>query len=818
MVQGVRAIFVRKFCANDVPRVVNDALGQLRDKAAPLLQEVAEDLPAPVAPDGSGRRVDLRQGAVGWFGGLLQQGFATGQAAELLDKIAQGIPSEVRELPGGGVQLASMATEHPAELALDVFLQGASLAGLRTLSAAGVEALGPELLSLSMRQAALNVSAEIGFTATAGLASAGAADVSARRLLGVRGEWLFEGRRPLEELRDRFQLHLSLENLSAGARVGLLLDDARVQELTRGQSWYDTKCMRGMVQNASVTGVDVLVTVPRFVWNSKSRSVGALETDLDAAINSVLGYLNVPQMRPTVSRMVQSVAAGKVRDVVNAQLQGILADSDDSECDPKYGFQQMQLFYVLAFAGGVSVLAACAAWLLGKAFVPAGGAGQGTRASCQGAVILLAMASACLQQCGLLALPLRAAMRFRSGDPRDDIFGNVFLMGLADPIGRVDGFLAVALVAVGVSATRALCVALAAATGFSPKASRLALRLAGFGGWGFALTAILATTQVVAFHISILTFGDSSLVLGAMLGGCVYLQLLGLYLCDAASVAVLRQCGADRPLAEDGPAAVVRGEGGLAGQPGSQTAGALAASVAPPLGLMASGLAGVLAVLPFLPWIPLWAQEWGGLVGEVATYQSQEAHRVVSLADVLANQGFLVNPGPLQVGARVMQLFVLLHTLVAPAAHASLAVAVGMQLRGRASAEASSELLSVHLVGGLELMRMWSAADVFAIAVMVSVADLGNELAMMRQQMCSAVEPVLPVTGMTCFEVDCVARPGLAALLVWGLASRLLAELSAHRPLRRLRLRGGGVGAAAGGPAACDAAASAEVELGRSFG
>mmetsp|Transcript_89150 Transcript_89150/g.249132 ORF Transcript_89150/g.249132 Transcript_89150/m.249132 type:complete len:95 (-) Transcript_89150:52-336(-) len=82
---------------------------------------------------------------------------------------------------------------------------------------------------------------------------------------------------------------------------------------------------------------------------------------------------------------------------------------------------------------------------------------------------------------------------------------------------------------------------------------------------------------------------------------------------------------------------------------------------------------------------------------------------------------------------------------------------------------------------------------------------------MMRQQMCSAVEPVLPVTGMTCFEVDCVARPGLAALLVWGLASRLLAELCAHRPLRRLRQR---ASAAAADAEAC-ASAAAEAELGQ---
>ncbi|CAK0904581.1 unnamed protein product, partial [Prorocentrum cordatum] len=106
--------------------------------------------------------------------------------------------------------------------------------------------------------------------------------------------------------------------------------------------------------------------------------------------------------------------------------------------------------------------------------------------------------------------------------------------------------------------------------------------------------------------------------------------------------------------------------------------------------------------------------------------------------------------------------------------------------------------------------RARSAADVFAVAAAVSVTELGSELAMMRQQMCSTVELVLPPT-VRCFELDGRVRPGLVLLLVWGLASRLLAELCAHRPLRRLRQR---ASAAAADAEAC-ASAAAEAELGQ---
>lgn len=803
---------IKDFCETSAPSFINKALAQLRDQAAPLLREVAEDLSAPVAPAGSGPRVDLRHGAVGWVSGLLQQGFATGQVTELLDRISQdtGFRSEIHELPGTGVQLANMAMEHPADMTLNVFLQGAGVAGLRTLSVAGAEAVGPEMVAVSMRQAALNLSAEIGLKAATG--AAGAGDRPARQLLAGGGGRLSAAaaaERLMEELLDRFQLHLALENLTAGARVGLLLDEDRVRELTRGQSWYDTTCMRGMVQNVSVTGVDVLVTVPRFVWSSVGRSSGALEVDIDAAINSLLGYLNVPQMRPTVSRLVQSVAAGKVRDAANVQLQGVLANVTDSECTPKNGFQQMPLFYVLAFAAGIAVLAAGAFWRWSKVFERLREGARPLRAKSEGlAVALLALASFCLQQCGLLALPLRAALRFRSGDQRNDIFANVFVLELADPIGRIDGFLLVAVASVVLGAARALLAALA---GLDPKASRWALRLAAFGGCGYSLTAILASTQVVAFHISILTFGDSSMELGCFLGVCVYLQLLGLYLCDVATLVVLKRCGADRPLGEEKPA-TTSGEGNTAGHPlAPEAVGALAASAAPPRGAMAVGLAGVLAMSLVVPWITLWSQEWGGVVGRVATYQAQDLQRYVSLADVIASEGFLLNTGPLELGARVMQLFVLLHVLAAPVVHAVLAVAVGMRLRGcarplasatctsgRGSLEASSgeppKLPSRHLVRGLELARMWSGADVFAVAVAVSVTELGAELAMMRQQMCSTVDPMLPDT-VGCFELDGRVRPGLAVLLAWGLASRLLAELCAHRPLRRLRLRASAVAA-----------------------
>ncbi|CAK0829509.1 unnamed protein product, partial [Prorocentrum cordatum] len=127
---------VKDFCESAAPGFINKALTQLRDQATPLLTEVAEDLPAPVAPASSGPRVDLRRGAVGWVTGLLQQGFATGQVTELMDRLSKrsGARSEIHEFPSTGVQLASVAMEHPADMTLDVFLKGAGVAGLRTLS------------------------------------------------------------------------------------------------------------------------------------------------------------------------------------------------------------------------------------------------------------------------------------------------------------------------------------------------------------------------------------------------------------------------------------------------------------------------------------------------------------------------------------------------------------------------------------------------------------------------------------------------------------------------------------------------------------
>ncbi|CAK0858166.1 unnamed protein product, partial [Prorocentrum cordatum] len=593
-------------------------------------------------------------------------------------------------------------------------------------------------------QAALNLSAEIGLKATTG--AEGAGDEPSWQLLaggGGRLSMAAAAERLLVELLDRFQLHLALENLTAGARMSLLLEEDKVLEMTRGQSWYDTKCIRGMA-------------------------------DIDAAINSLLGYLNVPQMRPTVSRLVRSIAAGKVRDAANVQLQGLLANVIDSECSPKYGFQLMPLFYVLALAGGAAVLAAGACWRWARvverpregALLPRAKA-EGLR---QRAVVLLALASACLQQCGLLAMPLRR-QRCASGAATR------------------------ATTSSRTCSSPALRAGLAARQGRRLRARRRSGRRGRHRQGAMRRTGGLWRAEGVA--VGVPPRGLRGLGLRPdrhphLYPGCglphqhpelrgklhgargharrLRLSLLGLYLCDAATMVVLGRCGADRPLAEDGTAA---------GQHlASEAVGALAVSTAPPRGAMAVGLAGLLAMALVVPWITLWSQEWGGVVGQVATYQSQDLQRDVSLdlpADVFANQGFLVNPGPLELGARVMQLFVLLHVLAAPAAHAALAVAAGVQLRGRGpledSAGETTRLPSKHLVRGLELARMWSAADVFAVAAAVSVTELGSELAMMRQQMCSTVELVLPPT-VRCFELDGRVRPGLVLLLVWGLASR----------------------------------------------
>jgi len=481
------------------------------------------------------------------------------------------------------------------------------------------------------------------------------------------------------------------------------------------------------------------------------------------------------------------LAAGQMRNATNNVLAAWLAAPAQQPCKPKFGVGSYPVYTILSLVGGMAVLAA-ALFLVWW---------QSSRRPLnpERVAFLLAFAGLCLLGGGLLGYPFRAAVRLHNGNAADSLAGdsiiNMFVLDLRDPWGPMPGAVAITAMQCILGASRLVLLMAAVKVSFQRHLASGIRVLAAIGGWDLGVVYLFAGTQVTSFYALIVKFGGSFADMGVQLNPGFYLHALGIYLCDVATLLVYRKCVDPK-------------------QEGTVNVGCQMLMHKRHFALL--GLVLGLILLLAAPWLTLWKHSYGGVLGTAFHFQSSTSERALTLADIISRQGEVLNPGPAGFGAFALQFFLLVHVIVAPIAHAVLALCVGLKLRGwspdarevacQAGASTHSSFMSIlssQPVGQqpglpvwtqqlLVLMRMWAGADAFSITMWVVVPELGRQLAMMSAQGCDSLAPLLDRLGSRCNVIATdLAAPGLPMLFLGGLLVRISAEVYAHGPLRSLQ-------------------------------
>lgn len=755
LLQGLLRTTICSRVEEAMPGALSKLAAQARAEVEPFIKRLPGDLDPPALPPAAGRPLDLRSsGQLAFVHHLLQQGLQTGDLARLIDHATNGTGAVSRTMGQDGVKLASVDIAYPLKLSMGLVVEGAGVEGVHTIDELDLLATDSAGLSFVFGQRRLNISTSI--RALTSLPSGPGATQTALSTKSL-----------IDTLMERFRLRLALSNLNVAIHTDLLINQGRLVYLDEGTVWYSPACVPSLVQNVSVLGVDVRVTVEEFEWVSTVAPSAQLEADFDRSVNNLLRYLNAPMMQPTVSRLVRSLAAGRMRDAANEQLQAWLARPSTTPCILDRGMGSPGGAGLLAAVGIACCLAAavlarwawCSPRLVGKR--------PGRHCAA-----LLASGGLCLFFSGFLDYPFRAGMRMHGGGDGkagQDIIQYVYVMDLKDPMGPMPGAVAATTASILFAVARVSAVVAAATIGPGPILGRCIHCSAALGSWGLVLPYIFAGTQITSFYARILQFGDAFLDMGVQINAGFYLACLGLYLCDAATLAAYNQCSAKTPQA-------------LCGSRSAPSRSALAA------------LALALAALLVAPWLKLWSHRYSGLMGSAMHFQAGGLTRSTSIMDILGStQDWLLDPRDIAVGAYLIQLFLVVHVVVAPAAHAALALYVGASLRLRRPVAAlpvgtaccpAAEARTHYLGYALLLTRMWSGADAFAATMFAVVPDLGGQLWMMSREACDQIQPALDRAGEECNAMASNFNAGLAVLFAAGLAVRLLAEVCAHRPLR----------------------------------
>jgi len=838
--QGAIGSLVCPMVKSQVPATLNKVLTQVRTMATPYIQNIPDDLDPPKAPDGAGATYDLRDvKPLSFMHSLAQQGLETGGLSELVRHVGHGKDSAEFQMGAHGLQIVQADLTVPANLSLEVWLKSAGLEGVGTIDQLDIASQDKAVVGINLGQRHLNVSTKIRtltmetqLKGSDGLMVARSPSNSLTKLLASVAEYLVEN----------FELRLHLSDLHLKTLVGVLVDKNQTDYLVDGSSWYLGSCLPTVIQNASVMHMDLQVVVDQFRFESVVSSPDQLEEEFDNCVNSILGYVNAPQMRPTVSRLVQSMAAGSARDLGNSVIQTMLAQ-DHGKCTSEVGFGWWTGFYGITVLGAACVLAAFGsllAWMwcadakrLGRCFAA-----------------LLAAGGMLLLPGAVLGHPFGAVFRTHDGAAsggyagQDTLF-NMYVLEASDLVKYMPG--TVAIMAISTMLWGARMMAVIGLAVWNPPTSRLSkfVRVsAALGGWGLAMLYMLTVTQVVSFYARVIQFGNAWMDMGIALRPSFYLIPLAFVLCDLASVVVYRTCQASR-------LEVVKYE-------------------EPPSRAVLVCLAVSLMVLVVSPFFTLWTHNYSGLMGNVIHYQYGGLSRQVSVWSVLANaQEWLANPGEIGVGVYIVMAIIVVNIVVAPVVNAALSLYVAVRLRmhgrghfqlemsftpwlpecstygidpsftrgntvtssfTRETAEAgplpnvtsdtrlptSFDTFGEHLptmesgatfqtlpnqatfagtahvqhgkvnrlAWALVVARMWSGADAFAVCMAIIVPELGNQLRFMSMQACVPMKPMLDKLNTECNKLSSELNFGLLFLFLAAFAARILSELAAHGPLR----------------------------------
>jgi len=768
------------FCAavkDNLRQTLKVILPQARNFTASLISNIPGGLDPPSVPAGAGPTYDLRTSKPAkWVHSLLQQGLETGDLGRLVERVSNGKDSATMKLGETGLSVANISVPHPVNISVNVFAETAGLEGMHTIDQADLSVQDKGQLGLLLSQAHLNVSLGLRtlVRATEGSSDAGMDNVA----LEMFGQ-------AIDSLLEKFSLRLALSDLHVAGQTGLLIDQNRLDYLDVGSSWYDPQCMPSMMQNASIMSMDVQVVVDEFTFVSAAETPTQLEADVARSVNNVLGYLNTPMMRPTVTRLVRAIAAGQARDMINNQLQALLVGTPNSTCTSEVGFGSWVAYDISGILGACACLAAVivlVAWVWRRGTV-------GSNHPALRVAAFLAAAGLCFQMGGLLGWPFRAGIRTHDGsavgEPGEDTIVYMYVLEVSDVIFKMPGVAAATTFGVLLSSTRMLAVVNIALCGLNAYLARFVRWSIALGGWGMIMPYMFAFTQIPSFYARIVQFGQVWIDMGVQINAAFYVVILGLYLCDGASLMVYSRCSA-------------------------ATAKAPQVAKRPPRFALL-GLAAALAALLAAPWFTLWTHSYSGVVGTVIHYQNGGYTRPISIAMVLSHsQDWLLNPSELGIGIYIMQFIMVVHAVLAPVLHAVLALYVGITLRWQGPIEAvaavqparggqisdagsSASFLSTSAEAKvpfrrtgylLVLARMWSGADAMAAAMVLIVPDLTAQLNFMSAQACDPMDPMLTQLHKGCNVLTSEFNGGLLVLFLAGLAVRIFAELCAHGPLR----------------------------------
>jgi len=790
--------FLRSLICNQVKREFSKAVDAILKDAEALLREVPPDLEPPESPSAAGPAVDLRDaGALIFLQELVGDGISTGGLGRLLDRITGGTGRKRVRVGASGAEVVHIDLKTPVPLRMSAYLDEVSVAGLDSLVGAHVDVSDRDQFTFMLRQRRFHLATW--FRADAALNAVSPEDGKPVLWKSAAGALL-----------ARFGVRLGLSNIKVGGRIGLLADKQRTDELLEGTSWYEDTCFPSMIQNLSVMRLDVRFAVDDHIWQSDIDFKDALEADFSRSINSLSRLFNKPAMRPTMSRLLRGIVAGPIRDAINDQIQDKLSQHAAAECENILGNGS-----VVAFALFCGLAACCVPGVfLARRTArrsPAAAAAAADRRS----ILYTAVAALCLIVGGLLAWPMRAAVRMHAA-------GRSWLMYIyALDFLESGDYMPVACAVIGLSllfAIARLLVVMAATMatpGTPPKIANELRWASAMGAWQYGFVFFVVGPQLSSFYIKILKFGTTYMDLGAQVNNGFYVCLLGLILAEYATLAARFET---LPRPTTPIAAGVRG---------------------PPV-LALLGLLVCLVALVLTPWVTLWTHHYSGALNVVMRYDEHRWDQPISIASLfnVVHDRDLNRSSLFGAGDFILQAVFFVLVVLAPVAHTALALVVGSSLRSRAavaaavptsqdvmlverrpsrgrsngSSRADPEALaqptaqagrrcvssgssgrapappkaavSPRLRRALLVMRALAGADAFAACMLLIVPDLGSQLDMMTRRPCRPLEPTLERIDVECMVLTSSVSMGLPLLLIIGLGSRLLAEVSAHAPLR----------------------------------
>jgi len=779
------------------PPIITDMITKAREQLQDLLKyDNIADLDPPAAPSGGGKIYNLTEsGGLAFAHHLLQQGLQSGDLGSLIQRITTARGDLSVAVPGG-TPVNHVSLRHPFGLDMDVYLERLGIQGVHTIEAVDMQAVSARDLEISMKQETFQATISLMTEST----PVALPTVPPRLKVREASSNVQIMRRLAQVLVEKFTLFIDLSNLKLSGRLGVLADEQQVTELFETQSWYAMDCLPSLIQNISVRGIDVDITIDGFKWVSPGHAPDEIEADFDKSVTNIMSFVSDPRMRPLVTRLLKATAAHKVREVANEQLQSQLANYSATMCNPKLGLGDDHLYQ--SFSLGATIAAGLAAfaftvqgcaWILRKTRLQ-------DRQCCSvtlrmimhgnwGAAFLVLL-SGCMLFAGFLGHPFRAAVRLHDGTKpagQQDTLLYLFVLGAEDGGRTPAGVLCVLLSSVVLVSARQIAVTMAA-LGLFPQKSGAAVRyLTAIAGWDTAAVLIIVGTQIMSFYVKFISFGDSYADMGAQLNPSFYMQAAGLLCLDAASLAVYRACCVQsaRKIADSGIQPVDLQE-------------------ARPRVWAFLLLLATMAGFVLLPWLPLYTHRYSGIVGNAMHYQSEIKYRTISLDYMIGNApALMLNTLWHDVGVFMIRGLLIVPLIAAPLAHAFLACVVGVMVRRRMAAfTAPRDTLSVVRLTtatkscGLPVTllvwaRMWAAADAFAMFMLVYVPELADQMLMMAEQTCDPLEPVLKRfeeagLGSGCMTMSSKYDYGLFIMLLLGVLTRVGAEFAAHRPLRTM--------------------------------